>query len=497
MNPDTDPLQPTDRVIKPRTKRNTKLQVVAVSNDMTLNEDGELKPWNIDELRSTPSTLFVKMASADWLTTLDEHFAPLYPNAWQWRASTNEREIVRDNGKRVASQVSTVVHYFGFKNGTYHKVIDPVVMYGRSLDEIIPGDDKRLVKLLKWGVLIRDFCDENNLEVRPTMGGIASQFLTDPRFYPKARRKVPAKTNERVREQLPGNYYGLYTIPDRHSELSAWYIDQTKAHHYHARTSELPDANSLYAYGHYHDLNRFAFAKTVPDFKGLYCLHLTSPYSNRQSHWLKSGKQFVYSNELDHLLFMGYRVNGVYAAWGSLKRDTGLPKYATWAEQQLDRHENAKWIKPLLLATYGTLATRPRQASAVFKMAKKGEKVSLVTGNRELHGTFVQSARKLEPGIANVLHRGMIEAATRSESIFLAQDLTGQGFRVLSIYADAVIVENDGTKSLPPMTEPWRVKAELNHLQFINSQAFISGEMTKLPGVSQEARKHHNSYGRG
>jgi hypothetical protein len=119
----------------------------------------------------------------------------------------------------------------------------------------------------------------------------------------------------------------------------------------------------------------------------------------------------------------------------------------------------------------------------VYRLAKRGEPVALRTGRRKLTGLLVETPRKLEPGIAHVIQRGMIEAATRSESIGLAQWLTHQGHNILSIYADAVIVEDTGP--LPEfIPEPWRIKEELTHLEFITAQAFRSDQMTKLPGVS-------------
>jgi hypothetical protein len=103
---------------------------------------------------------------------------------------------------------------------------------------------------------------------------------------------------------------------------------------------------------------------------------------------------------------------------------------------------------------------------------------------------MVQRPQKLEPGIVNVIQRGMIEAATRSESIALAQYLEHKGQRILAIYADAVIIEQDDDRPLPLLFDPWEVKRTLNHYQPINTQAFTSDSMTRLPGVSQELRQY-------
>ena len=485
------------RVVKPRNRQYRRHPVVAVFRNETLDESGELGSVNdlLAALPQKPPTLFVAPAAADLIAQWGVGFSARYGDTWQWRASTHERNIVRPDGKLIAARVSVVIHFFGWKGGNYHKIIDPVTMYGHSLNDIWPGDDDTLVKLLRWGVQIRDFCDENGIDVRPTIGGISSQLLTDRRFYPEPRRKVPAATNAATREYMTGNYYYLNVKPEREANLTAHYIDQTRAHHYHARTTALPDSNLLYAYGRFVDLAKVCWDHPFDEFYGLYCADLSyQRKGTRQFGWIRGfqrelTKQFVWSNELPHLADMGFTVTGVRAAWGSRKRDTGLARYATWAESQLDRYENAPWLKPLLLSAYGILATRPRHAETVFRLARKGEPVTVVTGHNSLSGVHIKGRMKLEPRIANVLHRGMIEAATRSESVGLAQHLAGQGHKILSIYADAVIVQVDEERPLPSLPEPWRLKDTLNHLQFINQQAFISGEMTKLPGVAGELRQ--------
>lgn len=487
--------EPLPRTVKPRHRNPKRMPVVAISNDTWIDEHGQTgsTEYLVDMLPTMPPTLFTKMNAADFLSQLDKRFDGK-THGWQWRTSTGLRDVVAPDGTRVATQISVVVHFFGWKGGNYHRIIDPVTMYGRKLDEIWPGDDSRIVKLLRWTVTLRNFCHSQSLDVRPTTGGMSAQLLTDPRFYPKARRKVPAKINERARENLPGNHYALHVYPSPRHEWSAWYLDQHRAHHYHARITPLPDANTLFAHGFFQNLDDIAFEDTIPEFYGLYCLDLQMPRWRRNWLWVRDGERaFVWSNELPHLLDAGYIVNGVYAAWGSRHLDTGLSRYATWAEQQLDEHGDPKWLKPLLLSAYGVLATRPRHAEAIFKLARNGEPVTVVTGHNSLSGLRVRSARKLETQIANVLHRGMIEAATRSESIGLAHWLTHNGYRVLSIYADAVIVEREGDKDLPTLPEPWRLKDTLNHLQFINQQAFVSGEMTKLPGVGREFRAYRQA----
>lgn len=482
---------PPRRVVVPRTREYPCRPIVAVVKSDYISEDGEV--GTIDELAESlphrPPTIFAAMGGAGFVGQLDDVYRDIDPAHWQWRAATHERDILRPNGFRFATRISTVIHYFGFKGGNYHKAIDPIAMYGRSLDTLWPGDEPVIVRLLKWAIAVRDFCHENNIEIKPTIGSISSQFLTDRRFYPNPRRKVPAATNDTVREQLPGNHYDLNVIPDPDGNYTAHYLDQHRAHHHHAQMIALPDADTLYAYGRFTDLDAVAFDHTVPNFQGLYCLDLEPPLTKPAFSWINHQcleKQFVYSNELQHLFDMGYKVTGVRAAWGSVRRDTGLSKFAQWAWSQLDAYGDPPWLKPLLLSTYGVLATRPKQTESVFRLAKGGEQVGLLTGKYQLNGKLTKGHVKLEPRIANVLHRGMIEAATRSESVGLAQWLNSQGHQILSIYADAVIVEADDDKPLPILPEPWRSKQQLSHLQFISQQAFMSDGMTKLPGVGRE-----------
>lgn len=482
------------RTVKPRSRQYKRLPVVALTHDPTgnwLHETGETGPMAelMVELRDLPSTVFAMEGSADWLAILNQHWMVRDPDHWQWRVTENERAIHIPGGTKVASRVTAVVHYFGFKGGRYHKLIDPVTMYGHKLDKLWPGDQPSQHRLLAWAIALRDFCDDNGMEVRPTIGSLSAQFWTDRRFYPNPRRKVPHATNDRVRENLPGNHYMLLTEPTPERHFTAHYIDQTRAHHFHARTTPLPHADSLYAYGNFRNLTHDVLWDTVPpNFHGLLCLHLQLPDAPSPLHWIRPDAKhdFVFTNELPHLIDLGYKVNGIFAAWGSFARDPGVARYATFANQQLDTYESAAWLKPLLLAAYGTLATRAGYGDTIFRLAKKGEPVEILTGHHSLTGTLTKRPCKLEPGIANVLHRGMIEAACRSDSIGLAQWLTHLGHRVLSIYADAVIVECDDDLPLPSLPDPWRIKTTLNHLQFISQQAFVSGEMTKLPGVSRE-----------
>jgi hypothetical protein len=393
--------------------------------------------------------------------------------------------------------VEIAVNFFGFHtehNGKFHKLLDPVTMYGHRLSTTCPGDEPEIVRVLRLFTALRDFCAENNLTVKPTMGGISSQLLTDPRFYPNARRKVPHQINQRARENLPGNHYRINVPYSRYRDYSAYEIDQRRAHHYHASHLAFPHADHLYAYGDFLNLNRTYRETVSPRFMGLYCLDLLAPKHGWYHSWLSTphrttevgrelDRRFVYTSELPHLLDMGYRVLGVRAAWGSTHRDTGPNKLAAWCCEQLDEYRDPRWLKPLLLSTYGTLASRVTDGATVFRLAKSSKEVTMLTGQRKLTGKAIKRPRKLEPQFVNVIQRGMIEAATRSESVGLTQYLQHLDQRVLHIYADAIFVELNEDNPLPPLPEPWRIKREHTHYRPEGLQAYTSDQDHKHPGT--------------
>lgn len=443
--------------------------------------------------------MFVTRNGGDLVARFHQHWKD--DPDWNWRATSKELDLVRQDGHKRATRISTVISWFGFKAsptshtvGLRHLVLDPVTFYGRDLNDIWPGPETVIERLLAWGIQIRNWTYENGLELRPTNGAVSSQLLRDSRFYPDARRKVSRGLNERARDNLPGNHYRLFQSPDN-APRKAIYLDQTRAHHYHAERILLPHADTLVARGNFLTLDGDCHISTDRGFHGLYYLRYRTPSvaSRMAFTWFGDSQKpdteydgFVYSNEIETLTDLGYKILRAIACWGGPKRDSGIARIARWSQSQLDDHGSPAWLKPILLSTYGVLATRPKHTVALYGRAKKGVPATLDTGALSLHGILVgaTSGHKIEPGFANVLHRGMIEAATRAESLGYAHYLTGKGYNVLSIYADAVIIEDDEDKPLPLQIDPWRIKERLTDLQFKNMQAFTSDQMTKLPGVA-------------
>jgi len=494
-----------ERIVRPKKTGYKHYEIVALAKGEALHESGELLPLNefIERLHTYPALILVKRNIADFIAELNERFKS-NPH-WQVHSTVREQDICLPGADFPVThiKISTVIQWFGWyhnvfptKNRTHHLALDPIVFTGKKLGDFWNIERTVIEELLSFGITIRDWCRENNLSPKPTVGAISAQFLTDSRFYPDCRRKVSKYENKRARDNLPGNHYQLFVADNPKDEYQAIYLDQRRAHHYHAEHTKLPNANTLYAFGRFLDLGDIFFPTVIPEFSGLYYLRIgipeTSPirtYSPIAHEWTEeSVDRFVWSNEVQLLRDLGYRIDGVIAAWGTDEPDTGLPKYAKWAQEELDHYSNPPWLKQILLATYGVLAARPRTREKIVTQTsvKNAKQVVTFTGRNELHGLLVGATgkdKRIEPRIANVLQRGLIESATRAESLGCAHYLTYKGIRVLSIYADGIIVEDEGNTSLPFLPEPWRIQNHLHHLQFINKQAFISGEVSKLPGV--------------
>lgn len=106
-------------------------------------------------------------------------------------------------------------------------------------------------------------------------------------------------------------------------------------------------------------------------------------------------------------------------------------------------------------------------------------------GNVSLPVRALRTNGAIESSLANVIHRGMIEAEVRAQSLWFARYLTEVEHRqVLGVYADSVFIRNDGRpiNLLPP---PWRVAAYLDDLTFYDPTHFVSTALTRLPGIAE------------
>lgn len=417
---------------------------------------------------------------------------------WNCRVSNHETDHFI-NGT-IEQFDETTINWFGWKdrhrNTCYYYPISPEKFGRLRINELITGDQPEWVKLYEWAKTIQQFCAKNHLRFGSGAGSIAAQFLRDRKFYPAPRRKIPKATNERVRSALPGNHYDLQ---GRTGILygSALYLDQHNAHHYAAETVQLPNANELFARGYFESNDRKdpqvwvsagePLLPTLLQDHGLFLVLIRTPphLTGYLPPWASSpGKTlftWIFSNEIPLMKELGCQIEAIVAAWTASSVDTGLPKYARWAQEQIKQYKHDRqWLKPLLLSTYGVLAAKPRTYHFGYHRAY-GKIEEFLLGPEIVHLHHTQTGEKTQLPVANVIHRGMIEAQTRLESIQLARQLEAEGDQVLSIYADGVIVKDSG-RQLPLLPHPWRIKNQLKFLQYEDATSFRSNSLCRFPG---------------
>lgn len=515
----TSPRPVPKRSVKPRKTHTPEMPIMAIHGKEILLESGEVFEYtNLPELIvSQPSSIVVAHLVGHIVRDLDTVFDS-NPN-WQFRASPVEREVWGPNRKYRTTVRDTTINFFGFmgkskKKGHYHFPISPMTFCLKTVDALrreLPENVSTIQKLMLWGIDLRAFLQEQEIALKPTSGGIASQLLRDQRFYPNARRKVPLHTNRKGRDQLPGNYYKLYGAADtwermKNGELKGYkatYLDQTSAHHSAAKDLQFPNANTLRRRGRFSTLADKPYARQGTDKYdrlikqyGLFYLAIECPRFLDNAFPLpecgeKDGytRGYFYSNEIPYLVELGVRVRHIIACWTSPDLDRGLNKYADWAIQEIKNAEAQRkpWLKPTLLATYGVLAAKPKKLEFGYKQADNAFETQYPCGS----GFITVQARRMqklhEMPAANVIHRGMIEAETRLRSLRLARELGKQGHNILAIYADSVFVESG--KQLPLLPYPWRIQEHLTDLRFESATHFTSRELTKQPGIPTGLRK--------
>lgn len=350
------------------------------------------------------------------------------------------------------------------------------------------------IRLYQWGGSVRKWMQKNKLRFSATRGGLASQLLRDKRFYPENRRKVPRETNEKARKALPGNFYAMSERYIEQLTPAVYLIDQENAHHHAASTVLLPDANTLFARGRFLTESDKPFARekrtTYTDLLNehglLRCrVYIPKNHSNIATPWSYTNGLadiYIYTNELDLIKEMGIEIRHISYAWTSRDVDAGLSKYSRWAQIQVEKAPLQKpWLKPTLLSVYGILGVRPRKMEMAYYRSEAGEDFTYILGATPITMKRIVTQKAIQSPIANVIHRGMVEAHTRKLSIQLARKLDGEGHTIVAIHADAVLVKDEG-QQLPLLPPPWRVKDRLTQFKAMDRVSFHSDQVTIMPG---------------
>lgn len=485
---------PVERVVKPRKAGATQFPVIAICDGgILIDRTGEYYP--ITQLAQVIVTEPASLIVGSWM---GEHILHLHEafqgnTDFQFRLSPVYRDPIGRNGKKGRATLrDTVVTLLGFK-GKYHHPIDPSSFIGKTIDELDKSPEPELIRLMNWGKRVAAFCKDNDISPKASSGGLASQLLKDPRFYPADRRKAPRLLNDKVRKQLPGNYYDLITPAKK-----ATYLDMSNAHHYLATQIQFPCANDLHGYGNLNKPKEWArpgtnrYNEAIKSI-GLLHVRLSTPHippgSFPPPYMRKQGQQntWIYTNEIPYIETLGGRIEHVYGGIYSRKAEKGLNRFAEWAIKELeDRAQDRQWLKPTLHSVYGVLAAKPRAFEIGWRQTSKGEHNDIYPmGNKMIPVTVVKGKKPVDYRVTNVLHRGMIEAEQRTRTLQLATQLQKQGGKIICIYADSIFVHMPQLPILPP---PWRAKADLMGLHFRSATHFESPQMTRLPGIPRRRR---------
>lgn len=428
----------------------------------------------------------------------------------EWNArfsvNTNERFYVSDGATRepkVRTAQDIRISFFGFRDSNrktwyFHPVSPHDFM--ENFREYGDSEWPEYIRLYHWGGSVRKWMRKHKLRFTATRGGLSAQLLRDKRFYPNARRKVPVQTNEKARAALPGNFYAIKEKYVEHIIPAVFLIDQENAHHHAAETVQLPNANTLFARGRFATLSDEPFVRekklgfeNLLDEHGLFrCrVWIPKPHGKEIIPWTQEHGLtdiFLFSNELQMAKELGIEIRHISYAWTSRETDTGLAKYAEWARGEvIDNPSHRSWLKPTLLSAYGILGVRPRQMEMAYWRSLSGKPFRYLLGPTPIMMKRMRTTKEIQPPIANLIHRGMIEAETRKLSIELAVRMEAEGHTVIAIHADAVLVKDEG-QQLPLLPPPWRVKDRLSHFKAIDQVSFHSDQVTILPGRKRAKR---------
>jgi hypothetical protein len=498
------------RTVKPRSRGYVHMALAVVTHAGVIDEHGELHSDTIEYVRAAQPTAFLTPDPSSFLAALDER----YHDHPHWRFTL--ARITQEKGDMSMSRVKLTS--FGFRacktkaereacpvcstgaaqrKGRLHQCWDPRTMSPTPVHKLI--GDASVQSLLTWGMDVRSWAREQNLELRIALSGYGSQLLRDPRFYPEPRRRVPRATNERVRAFLPGNLVRLVDTNPGPASYDVTSIDQRSAHHRVTQDIALPDANTLFARGYFSDPENgrmwaprgtTLYNRTVNQPGLIYVLltsRLTAPGEFRLQVQDFTGQQraYIWTNTVEFLESTGTRIDGIIAAWTSTTTDTGLSRYGNWAQSQIETASPARkrWLKPLLHSTYGLLAARPRPLEVGRNvMNHAGKSSSFLLGPRAFQVT-ARIVNDWQPTFVNVAQRGMIEAETQMRSLRMAQELHNAGCRITHIHTDGIHVEG----RLPLLPDTWGVNG-LTNVMYLDQVSWVAVERECLPGRDQRDR---------
>jgi hypothetical protein len=505
------------RLIKESKSQGKFMDVIVVGEDQVILEaTGEVHPRSDLPaiVAGQPPSLVIAQGAERVLLELHQVFQD--DPSWNYTVKPIHPKGNGHHGSRITG---TVVRSFGWKvkhghgkrdTTRYHVAIDPFPFCAGRISELItiPGLTETSALYL-WGTLLRDWLQAQDLPVSPSAGAIAAHLIRSPLWWEPAR-KVPRATNARLRPFLPGNHYRLYTELRRSHQ--AVKLDMSSAHHRVAASLPLPSADSFVIRGHiprdtggtggtvspWCSATSRRFRVLTDSHHGFLYVRATVPHKPaggiHHPIFDTPGRQDigVWTTALPHLVAQGLVIEGVHWAATTPQLDTALNAYAQWCLAELDAigdHPLRPTVKRILLAGYGIKAATANRMERGVLHSDTGETGAYPAGPGVLPVKRLRLDTETEPLLVHVAHRAMIEEGLRVLMIEEAQALETAGFRVLCIYADALMVETRG-ETLPMMVGPWKPPEPLTNLRFMadNGTAYVAEEEERLPGISREDR---------
>jgi hypothetical protein len=528
-DPSTDPPRPvvavtfvpeTGEVILARSQVEDELEVGAEAVLRRLRDPG--MPWVV--ATDDPAALW---------TFLADHGGDANYRA---RGTIREERAMLATG-RLSSRPMLRASFAGFKWGKMAErlVLDPQGFSDQSpaqllgLGRIARLDPiARVLALRAWGLDVVSWCADAGLRMRAGRGGIAAQLLTDTRFWPAARRKVPKMLNALARPHLPGNHYQLLQGgAGRHERATE--LDLTSAHHHAAREVRFTDPNDLHIRGWMveaipEDRQTIGFYPGTAAFAqlrngvGLLRVELEAPAELPElvhPAMPPAGTtsiRYVWTEELDGLEADGARVLRIVGGLTSDGSADHLNRYAAWALEQRAAAGPARsrWLKPLLLSVYGVMAQGAKPpASFSWHPTPKGNPEVVILGGAPVDAYVARQERSYEPPYANVCDRGLIEAHVRDSVLAMARALQGaqdameedegpEHLQVLAVRADAVLVGGERGQQLLQLAEAHATAGRplrglwhhsgLTNLELESATHYRSDQQDRLPGVPRAGR---------
>ncbi len=481
--------------VKPRRTGYKHREIIAVYRGVGTLEDRTIV-HNLPVFAATAAPYLWITPDPGWLLdTMRDRF--LDDPAWNYQLM--QSDATSTGGMQTVRLVRFGIRVAGRRHQAMHMVWTPQDIMRDSGRLELPGDT---AGLLRFAQDIRDWLQENDLPIPSTLTGVAAALLRDKRFYPEPRGRVPAATNERVREFLPGVHTESHVKPGEHFRQVVA-LDQTRAYHRTVQSIPLPDSTTLYARGYFGDPDtgplwldetdrQFEHALTMP---GLLCLRVVSRRTKAREHrppaldFTGEQRVYVWSSEVS-LVRETARITGIYAAWTSHTVDTGLPKYGAWCEQQIIAATpyRQKWLKPTLHAAYGLLGAQKRSFRTGYRIAR-GKRTTWLLGAREVRVAAIEFPAT-HPPTTNVAALGVIQAAIRGKTIAMANVLRAAGMRVTHLHADGL--HADGNLPLIDESE-WRVEPR-DDLTYWDNVSWTSEQGDVLPGRDLRQRIEHRRH---